>query len=130
MPTREARAFAVDLDAFAAKVKVDVSVVRRKVAIDLHTKITERTPVDTGRLKNSWNVADDVADITVPPEGPQSGTGRITALFERPFEPTWITSNLPYAEAIEFGHSGQAPSGMVRVSVAEIEAELLSILEL
>jgi hypothetical protein len=40
----------------------------------------------------------------------------------------FITSNLPYMEALENGHSGQAPNGMVRITVAEIAAEIDSML--
>jgi hypothetical protein len=40
----------------------------------------------------------------------------------------WIYNNLPYIERLEFGHSQQAPLGMVRISIAEIETELYGAL--
>ena len=33
----------------------------------------------------------------------------------------WIQNNAPYGPALEDGHSGQAPSGMVAVTFAELE---------
>jgi hypothetical protein len=36
----------------------------------------------------------------------------------------YITNNLPYAERLEYGWSGQAPSGMIRLSLAEFEQVL------
>lgn len=41
----------------------------------------------------------------------------------------YITNNLPYIERLEFGHSKQAPAGMVRLSVAEVAAEIELMLE-
>jgi len=32
----------------------------------------------------------------------------------------YITNNLPYARALEYGHSTQAPAGMVRVTLVEV----------
>jgi hypothetical protein len=33
----------------------------------------------------------------------------------------FLTNSVPYAWAIEHGHSGQAPQGMVRVNVARFK---------
>ena len=41
----------------------------------------------------------------------------------------FIVSNLAYIEALENGHSQQAPQGMVTISVAEIEADIDGILQ-
>jgi hypothetical protein len=41
----------------------------------------------------------------------------------------WIYNNLPYAIALEYGHSRQAPNGMVRIALAEIEAEVSGYME-
>ena len=37
----------------------------------------------------------------------------------------FFTNNLPYAAALENGHSGQAPGGMVRVTVARFQQIVL-----
>ena len=36
----------------------------------------------------------------------------------------YLTNKLPYAQALEYGHSQQAPSGMVRVSARMALQEL------
>lgn len=36
-------------------------------------------------------------------------------------ETAYITNSLPYAIPLEFGHSTQAPHGMVRVTLVEFE---------
>jgi hypothetical protein len=33
----------------------------------------------------------------------------------------YLTNNLPYGERLEYGYSKQAPSGMVRITLAEYE---------
>ncbi len=118
--------FKLDLNKFTDKtVPEAVAAVRGKISLDLLSKIILKTPVDTGRLRNSWFLSDGQ---------PSSGTGsagttpqmNVTATFTTPFESSWIVNNLPYANRIEFGHSSQAPAGMVRISIAEIVTELSS----
>ncbi len=137
MPPRVAgnfRSFQFDLDRFADQIELDVGLVRKKVTFDLFGKVIERTPVDVGRLRMSWAMADGVPPQSVGPEGGTGGDANaadaaarfnITSAFSDPFEVTWIVNNLPYAQQIEFGHSRvKAPAGMVRVSIAELEVEL------
>ncbi len=87
--------FTDDISKFRAKVQARASEVVRKVGFDLHGRIVERTPVDTGRAKAGW------------------------ALDVRP-EMTIIYNNVEYIVPLEYGHSKQAPQGMVRVSIADI----------
>lgn len=39
----------------------------------------------------------------------------------------FILNNVEYIEALEEGHSQQAPAGMVRISIAEVELEINTI---
>ena len=119
--------FQADLQKFAQLVEQDVRTVRRKVALDLFSRIVRRTPVDTGRLRGSWFLTDGVV-ADVQPEGQASyPAGVVKATFKNPFGVSIISNCLPYAVPIEFeGHSKQAPNGMVRISLAELEAEIQS----
>jgi len=119
----DARQFTSDLSRFADKVGLDLGQLRRRFTLELKTKIELRTPVDTGRLRGSWAVSDGKPSNFIPGEG-TSGVGPIEANFSQPFDQSFITSNVPYVIAIEFGHSQQAPQGMVRVSMAELQTEL------
>lgn len=101
---------------------------RRLIALKLYEKITRKSPVDTGRLRASWFMSDGIPSNDVQDEGGSSypPQGVNTATFTDPFTATYIVNNLPYVARIEFeGHSSvKAPAGMVRVSLAELEAEL------
>ena len=69
--------------------------------------------------------------------GPDGGAARAKAqqreldqLTERIlFEKCGCYNNLPYIEALENGHSQQAPLGMAAVTLAEVAAEIDAILE-
>ena len=141
--------FNADLEKFAQHIERSVGVARRRVALDLFERINEKTPVGNaaawqplpsgkprrappgyvgGRLRASWNMTDGQPSDEVQPPGQSSypAKGKITATFSKPYDVTWIVNNLAYGEAVEFGHSKQAASGMVRVSLSEIEAQLMS----
>lgn len=117
------------MDDVAEKLDIAVEVVARKLTIDAWGKLVKRTPVDTGRARASWAIS-----VSEPYAGPPPLPGQ----HGMPSEPgvaeidgttaIFITSNLPYMEALENGHSGQAPNGMVRITVAEIAAEIDSML--
>jgi len=89
--------FSGDIEAFTKKTEVITLSVFKKVSFDVFGRVVRRTPVDTGRLKGNWHITPNIT------------------LGKRVF----ISNNLPYAQAIEDGHSKQAPAGMVKVTVAE-----------
>lgn len=121
--------FRTDLKHFAQLIEKDLGTVRRRVALSLYGKTTRRTPVDTGRLRSSWALSDGTPSDYVASVG-SSGPGPITATFRNPYEASYLVNNLPYVLPIEFGgHSRKAPAGMVRISIAEVDAELKSVLE-
>lgn len=99
----------------ADALEVDVGVVKRKIALDLYADIQRKTPVDTGRARNTWGVGDS------PVHKP--GVGAIS----KGMNPTYISNNLPYITRLEFGYSKQAPHGMVRIALASMEAKLSAL---
>lgn len=121
---KQIRQFAAPLAEFAKLINVNLRTVVQRIALDAFTKITLRTPVDTGRARASWQLSVGAPGGGVPapgnygPPGPPSVAG-ITGTEE-----VWIASNLDYISALEDGHSGQAPSGMVMITAAEIAAEI------
>ena len=117
---------------FAEKLGVSMRKTQQKVAIDLWTGITKRTPVDTGRARANWFLtsgspssdtvyldAKGKNSVPYPPFPDVSGADGTLSLF--------ITNNLPYIEALENGHSQQAPSGMVRLTMQEVRAQMNSV---
>lgn len=128
--------FTLQLAAFAEKAKGNAEKVLRRTLIDVSTEVLDKTPVGNptiwkhrappgyvgGRLRNNWFLQE--ARITaVRPLGPdrtgEAAKARILAALEvKVGGKIWfLFNNLPYARAIEYGHSTQAPAGMVGTTV-------------
>lgn len=95
-----------------------------EVGLELLRRIALKTPVKTGRLRNSFHL--------VPPGQPDAYVYQddIGSTFEGTLHETpgpmeaLVGTNVVYAVAIEGGHSRQAPQGMVAISVAEMRGAL------
>jgi hypothetical protein len=110
----------------------------RALAFKVFGEIMQRTPVDTGRLRQNWQIAtDSPPEGTIPGEDTsgQQATGKALRVIEGADTENeiWIANNLPYAYTIEMGRreedgkmrgSIQAPAGMVRITAARYEAIL------
>lgn len=83
-----------------------------------------------GRFRGNWmfNIGspDSTTTDEVDPSGAKS-TARIVAgaIEFKAGDTCYITNSLGYAIPLEFGHSTQAPSGMVRVTVARFQQIVL-----
>lgn len=122
-----AGSFTLDLSRFCKKADVEVHTVIRKIAFEAFKRVVLRTPVDTGRARANWGVTiGRMSQFTT--EGTDKGGGKtLQAAMEgvnawSTDGSIFLTNNLPYISALEFGHSGQAPQGMVRVTLAEMQA--------
>lgn len=121
---RQVDKFKADLNKIAELFNTTVGVVRRRVGLLIFTGVVKKSPVDTGRFRASWHITEGHIDTSVNPEG-KYGSPSIPGQSKHDnFSVTWITNNLPYAVPLEEGHSSQAPHGMVRVTLAEVEARL------
>jgi len=116
--------FTVQLQAFTDVAIGNVEQVFRGTCIGLFTRVIRRTPAVTGRLRGNWQT-----DISSPAQGIIDRTGESGAINEAVnvslraelSDSVFFTNNLPYAVPIESGTSTQAPSGMLKVSVLELE---------
>lgn len=116
--------FADQVAAFERKAQDRIDMAFRKIALDLFTSVILKSPVDTGRFRANWQVA-----IGAAPEGTlelEDKTGAATISKADAAvaglnggETTYLVNNLPYAERLEDGYSGQAPAGMVRLTVQQ-----------
>lgn len=99
--------------------------VTRAIALEALTRLIQRSPVLTGLFRNSWQVGlDTINTATGSPDINGSGalTGGAAALSNaKSGQSIAITNSLPYAEALESGHSKKAPNGMVAITAAEIQ---------
>ena len=110
--------------------------IKIRTALDLMNRIVLKTPVDTGRARGNWQLtqrspAEDMVPETSAKvsssETPPSAIlmeAEQTASGSQLGDDIWISNNLPYIEALEEGHSQQAPHGMVALSLAEAEQGL------
>ncbi len=104
----------------------------KKVSMQALTGVVNKTPVDTGRARSNWMTAvnevpsdtialtADLSRAEASAESINRGTTIIDSL--KPYSTVNIANNLPYILPLEYGGSKQAPLGMARVTVAEIEA--------
>jgi hypothetical protein len=128
-----------DLSQIATILGLDVATVTRRVALDLHKKIVIKTPVDTGRARASWTLNPGEPDRTIAPEGteltPEAATQQALqqqakVANTKPYEAIFVSNSVEYIVPLEEGHSPQSPPhAMVAGSLAEVEAELKTIVE-
>ena len=137
MAQQQLFSFDRDLKAFAKQMDITYVTVVKDIGLDLFRRIVQKTPADTGRARASWTIAIARPDRTVAGEGqhPEFQSGAAGAATQKAnsvlasmkagdYRPVWISNNLPYIEALEDGHSRQAPNGMVALSIAETQLEL------
>lgn len=116
--------FELQIQKFVAKASGNIDLVLRKVALDIFTRIILKSPVDEGRFRGNWQVAIGSIPAGVLELNDKDGSAtiaRVTAetLNLKAGETIFFVNNLSYAWRLEFGHSKQAPTGMVRVTVLE-----------
>ena len=92
--------FSGQIAGFNKKAKKNALNVLIGTSFSLFASVVKLTPVDTGRLRNNWQITPNIA------------IGRKVI----------ISNNLPYAQVIEDGHSKQAPNGMVKVTVTMFDS--------
>lgn len=116
--------FQSDIQKFVKKTGANMDEVFQKVAFDISKSVIKRTPVDSGRLKGNWQSSISSAKTGTLERLDKSGnasTSEAQAVIGglKAGDTFFIVNNLPYAKAIEEGHSPQAPQGMVRLTVLE-----------
>jgi hypothetical protein len=83
-----------------------------------------------GRFRGNWmfniGTPDETTTEDIDPSGSKSSARIRDGVIEfRAGDTCYITNSLPYAIPLEFGHSTQAPGGMVRVTVARFQQIVL-----
>ncbi len=119
--------FALDIAKWAEKAKGRMDLVVRKISLDLFSRIILRSPVDKGRFRGNWQVAINEIPAGVLELDDKSGAATVSkataeVLNVKAGDVIWLVNNLPYGPRLENGWSGQAPSGMVAITVTEYGA--------
>lgn len=92
--------------------------------LELRTRLILRSPVDTGRFRNNWQLGVEYAPTGVIEAADRSGqaaSDRIRAAMpvKAAGRRYYLVNNLPYAQSLEDGGSQQAPAGVVKITVVE-----------
>lgn len=122
---RKGARFSKQVEAFVKAAEGRANEVVRKAALGILANVVTASPVDTGRFRGNWQVGigDRPAGTLDSEDKEGSGTvSREGAKLEGVAvgETIYITNNLPYARRLEFGWSAQAPKGMVRTTLANV----------
>lgn len=112
----------IDINKWAEKQGQRIKDIQRNVVFALYSAIVEKTPVDTGRARGNWNVSPGAPDYHTDYN---QKTRQYTSAEQLPkaegVESLFIANNLPYITALEYGHSKQAPQGMVGLAMARAQ---------
>lgn len=106
---------------FTGVVEEQLSQRVRVIAMALLNEIVLRSPVDTGRFRGN-NIVSVGAPVyasseNLDPSGSETIQRGLSAMSGlEPYTQVYIQNNLPYATALEDGHSKQAPGGVYAVS--------------
>lgn len=114
-----------DLGKFRQKALEEAEKERRAICSELFKSVVMDTPVDTGRARGNWQITTgspnrNITDRLSP--GFSSVVSQELQNLGALGDTVYMTNNLPYIEGLEYGSSGQAPSGMVRKNVARIRS--------
>ncbi len=119
--------FSGDLDRFADKTRQKLTVIPRKVALEMLRRVVMRTPVRSGRARGNWQTSVGSPVETEIERADKGGGATISGAV--PVIEGWdaqnvaifLMNNVPYIQRLEDGYSDQAPSGMVKITVAEFQ---------
>lgn len=116
----------VSPEKWAAKTDDKLSTAVRKISLELFSRVILKTPVDTGRARGNWQVAIGSLPNGTLDLNDASGTATVskataTTAGVKAGDVIYLVNNLPYAQRLEDGYSGQAPAGMVALSVQEFQ---------
>jgi len=129
--------FAKGIEKWADDAQEDARKVMMGTAISIYSAVIKKSPVDAGQFRNSWRISAGSIDDSVEPDGPYDEArkkGTVVqanakanasmvngALSVGVGKSIFISNSLPYAVALEDGHSGQAPLGVAAVTVADFK---------
>ena len=116
--------FAINVRKWAEVAELSLEQTVRAATLEVFGSVIRKSPVDTGRFKGNWQIDQRGFQYDKFDKDGQATLDLITAKVSKS-EVGGIVSlinSLPYAERLEFGYSGQAPQGMVRLTAMEFEA--------
>jgi len=89
----------------------------KETAAEMSGRVVARNPVLTGRSRKGWNASLNEPNF-------QEGAGETIASVINKMQPGddyYFVNGVHYIIPLEYGHSRQAPAGMVRITIAEFK---------
>lgn len=119
------RQFALEIDAEWAAMQVNLHEAVQYIGNVALNGVKAKSPVDTGQFRANWLVSIGQLDGSIqigpgPGHANQSAGALASYAAMEGFPVIYLQNNLPYASRLEDGYSGQAPGGMVGLTVAEL----------
>lgn len=119
--------FSQQLAKFEDKTTRKLDLAAQKIALELFSRVILRSPVDTGRFRGNWQVQvggvpsgtlelDDKAGTAAIGKVQAASAGLVSG------DVIYLANNLPYGPRLEDGYSGQAPAGMIGLTVQEFQS--------
>lgn len=138
--------FSIDISGFAKRANKRVEDVTKGLIFEIGKRVIMRSPVGDpskwltpapegymgGRFRNNWHYKFGSSDSATRGSVDSSGSASLQSMnsvFANPASGIhFIYNNLPYSIRLEYGWSGQAPQGMVRLTMLEIDNALRTAL--
>ncbi|WP_053137554.1 hypothetical protein [Pseudomonas sp. CMR5c] len=114
--------FSRTLEQFRDQALEDMNEVFRRVMIEIGSTVIRLSPVDTGRFKGNWQFTVDAPATAsldnYDKEGHDTVARLVADVQHLTFGQTaYLVNNLVYSIPLEYGHSSQAPTGMLRITI-------------
>lgn len=117
--------FSASLKQFNEDALAEADRVYRATNIELFNSVIRDTPVDTGRARGNWQTTVGTPAQSSSLRLDRSGTEAQAEVIQNVRgldKVNYLINNLPYIQPLEYGHSKQAPAGMVRRNVLRIKS--------
>lgn len=125
MPGQATKDFISELDAEWLAMMGEIRDALVYIATEGLARVTEKSPVDVGTFQNNWLVSigspSDETTMTLGAFAALSASAIASYATADGFPMIYLQNNLPYALRLENGWSRQAPSGVLAMTVAELE---------
>lgn len=131
----------MQLKAFEDKTKAKADELVGRVTVTIAQRLDERSPVGNpdlwkhkappgyvgGRFRGNWQLGVDAIPSGETGRIDPSGSETISAIVGAVPQQAaghiyYLTNNVPYAQELEDGHSGQAPNGLVALTAMEFQS--------
>ena len=94
----------------------------KKLVVDIDASLVLKSPVDTGRFKANWVVGNGFVNTTTTESLQAANNELLINSIKVNGQNIYLTNSLPYASRLEYGWSKQAPAGMVRITLVEVQS--------